>query len=210
MELEQKTLLIWSLLVCAARERRTYRYSDITAIMGGGNPRNMGKYLEPIYRLCKQRGWPPLTVLVVNKATGVPSDGLPLDAAVPVERERVFNFNWFELEPPETPDFRAVLGKASVPADPSAPGNNGGDAAPDYKAHKGRLFGEQEGVCAGCGQPYFFRILEVDHILPRARGGTDDVSNLQLLCSACNRSKGSKTMEEWQDKIAASRRPAIA
>ncbi len=34
------------------------------------------------------------------------------------------------------------------------------------------------------------------HRCPGTPGGTDDMGNLQLLCSYCNRSK---TMEEWQD-----------
>ena len=36
---------------------------------------------------------------------------------------------------------------------------------------------------------------EVDHILPRSRGGTDDISNYQPLCSACNRSKGTRHID---------------
>ncbi|WP_429216421.1 HNH endonuclease [Kitasatospora sp. MAP12-9] len=31
--------------------------------------------------------------------------------------------------------------------------------------------------------------LTVDHIVPKARGGTDDRSNLQVLCRACNSRK---------------------
>jgi hypothetical protein len=31
--------------------------------------------------------------------------------------------------------------------------------------------------------------LEVDHILPVARGGSDDMENLQTLCALCNRGK---------------------
>ena len=41
-------------------------------------------------------------------------------------------------------------------------------------------------------------MMEVDHVLPKAKGGTDQPSNLQLLCSGCNRSKGSRTMAEWR------------
>ena len=33
------------------------------------------------------------------------------------------------------------------------------------------------------------RALEVDHIIPRARGGSDDASNLQALCYCCNAMK---------------------
>jgi hypothetical protein len=39
--------------------------------------------------------------------------------------------------------------------------------------------------------------LQIDHILPHSRGGTNDLSNLQMLCRDCNLSKGAKTMEEW-------------
>ena len=69
---------------------------------------------------------------------------------------------------------------------------------PNYRTHRHRLYGLQEGICAGCDTHFPFKIMEVDHILPRARGGTDHFDNLQLLCSHCNRSKGSKTMAEWR------------
>ena len=68
---------------------------------------------------------------------------------------------------------------------------------PNYRTHRHRLYGEQEGVCAGCDTHFPFRVMDVDHILPRSRGGTDHPDNLQLLCSGCNRSKGGKTMAEW-------------
>lgn len=38
------------------------------------------------------------------------------------------------------------------------------------------------------GQP-----LTVDHIIPRARGGTDDESNLWLACRRCNEAKATRT-----------------
>lgn len=43
--------------------------------------------------------------------------------------------------------------------------------------------------CAYCGAPG----TEVDHIVNRAEGGGDDISNLQLLCSVCHTQK---TQEE--------------
>ena len=69
---------------------------------------------------------------------------------------------------------------------------------PNYRTHRHRLYGVQEGVCVGCDTHFPFRVMDADHILPRSRGGTDHPDNLQLLCSGCNRSKGNKTMAEWR------------
>jgi len=72
---------------------------------------------------------------------------------------------------------------------------------PNYRTHRHRLYGEQEGVCVGCNTHFPFRVMDVDHILPRSKGGTDHPDNLQLLCSGCNRSKGGKTMAEWRTML---------
>ena len=69
---------------------------------------------------------------------------------------------------------------------------------PNYRTHRHRLYGEQEGVCVGCDTHFPFKVMEVDHILPRSQGGSDHYENLQLLCTHCNKSKGSKTMAQWR------------
>ena len=66
---------------------------------------------------------------------------------------------------------------------------------PHYRTHKHVLYGEQEGVCAGCKYEFNFRNLEVDHKIPQSRGGSDHKDNLQLLCPGCNRVKGDRPME---------------
>ena len=43
--------------------------------------------------------------------------------------------------------------------------------------------------CELCGVSAEHKALEVDHIIPRNKGGTDDVSNLQALCYSCNATK---------------------
>ncbi len=44
-------------------------------------------------------------------------------------------------------------------------------------------------VCELCGTPASEKALEVDHIKPRNAGGSDDPTNLQALCYACNAMK---------------------
>jgi ATP adenylyltransferase len=43
--------------------------------------------------------------------------------------------------------------------------------------------------CELCGVSAEHKALEVDHIIPRNKGGTDDTSNLQALCYSCNATK---------------------
>ena len=46
-------------------------------------------------------------------------------------------------------------------------------------------------VCAGCGEVFPTRIfLQVDHIVPMAKGGLSVPENLQVLCRTCNQRKG--------------------
>ncbi len=49
--------------------------------------------------------------------------------------------------------------------------------------------------CAYCGKTGI--PLEVEHIVPKSRGGSHRVSNLTLSCHACNEAKGNRTAEEF-------------
>jgi ATP adenylyltransferase len=48
---------------------------------------------------------------------------------------------------------------------------------------------QAKGRCELCGIPAEQKALDVDHIVPRNKGGSDDISNLQALCYSCNRMK---------------------
>ena len=69
------------------------------------------------------------------------------------------------------------------------------DTPVPYRQNKHVLFGKQEGQCNGCKMEFPFKIFEVDHVIPRSRGGTDHLENLQLLCGHCNRTKGDRPQE---------------
>ena len=62
-------------------------------------------------------------------------------------------------------------------------------------ANRNKLYGEQGGNCAGCGEHFLPQNLTVDHIIARSVGGTDHIGNLQLLCGNCNSIKGNRGME---------------
>ncbi len=59
-----------------------------------------------------------------------------------------------------------------------------------------RIRGAARDRCGYClsSQRYVMAKLEIEHIIPRALGGTEDESNLWLSCSLCNRYKGSQVM----------------
>ena len=65
-----------------------------------------------------------------------------------------------------------------------------------YKEMKHILFGEQEGFCKLCQQDFPFRMFEIDHVIPKKKGGPDHIENRQLLCPPCNKMKSAKSMEE--------------
>ena len=53
-------------------------------------------------------------------------------------------------------------------------------------------FGRQCAYCGATGVP-----LQVEHIVPKVRGGSNRVSNLTIACAECNQAKGSMTAAEF-------------
>ncbi|MBR4344017.1 MAG: HNH endonuclease [Lachnospiraceae bacterium] len=52
-------------------------------------------------------------------------------------------------------------------------------------------------TCCNCGNSIYNEpnlLLEIDHIIPVAKGGFTEEKNLQTLCWKCNRSKGDKIL----------------
>ncbi|MFJ2667363.1 TerD family protein [Nocardia fluminea] len=54
---------------------------------------------------------------------------------------------------------------------------------------KAQVWQRDGGACVECGDGHY---LEFDHIIPLSRGGATSVTNLQILCRACNRAKGAR------------------
>lgn len=76
----------------------------------------------------------------------------------------------------------------------------------DWEVLRARAIASKDPICAICHgmidleAPAFTPLaVEVDHIVPRARGGAMyDIDNLQLTHSRCNRQKGVKMASDYE------------
>lgn len=62
----------------------------------------------------------------------------------------------------------------------------------DYKRYT--LLQEQGFFCLICSTNLKLTLMEIDHVHPKSKGGSDDFGNLQVLCRDCNRAKKDKIM----------------
>lgn len=56
--------------------------------------------------------------------------------------------------------------------------------------------------CAYCGQPITLKEMQIDHVNPIDRGGTNDIDNLYPACRMCNFYKGTYKLEEYRRYLA--------
>ena len=66
------------------------------------------------------------------------------------------------------------------------------------KGLKQELMRRQNNTCVYCGRRRTARNFEIDHMDPVVRGGSNDKSNLQVICGQCNQRKGMQTDEEFR------------
>ncbi len=89
------------------------------------------------------------------------------------------------------PDRASSLGSATL---------GGGAFVALSKSRRFEIFKRDLFTCQYCGQRPPEVILEVDHIEPRATGGTDDELNLVTSCADCNRGKSARLLGDVRPK----------
>ncbi len=60
------------------------------------------------------------------------------------------------------------------------------------------VFQRNQYQCQSCGKTYKETQLTIDHIIPLARGGSNDISNLHTLCLTCNQRKRDKLDQRFR------------
>jgi 5-methylcytosine-specific restriction endonuclease McrA len=81
-----------------------------------------------------------------------------------------------------------------------------GNADPLPGTLRWQVISRARGRCEACGISSELRALEVDHIVPRSQGGSNDPSNLQALCSLCNVQKLDRDQTDYHAAHAEMRR----
>lgn len=111
MTREEGSVRIWPLLVELAREHRTCTYGEIAAKLDYKGARPIISMLGGIMWYCLDHGLPPLAIVVVNKHTGKPGDGLVRHGSVVSETSGVWGHDWSGERTPSMADFAAANAK---------------------------------------------------------------------------------------------------
>ena len=64
-----------------------------------------------------------------------------------------------------------------------------------------QIYQKTKGHCYLCGEFVDFDVFEIEHKMPLAKGGTNDLSNVYCSCHCCNSMKNSIYPEELLEKI---------
>ena len=71
----------------------------------------------------------------------------------------------------------------------------------DVKFSKKNIYHRDSNTCQYCGRKLRQPQLNMDHIVPEARGGKNEWTNVVCSCKSCNSKKGHRTLEEANLKL---------
>ena len=106
---EARALQIWQILIGLAHNRQTITYKQLSKLLRFEGAGVFSPLLEPIMMYCKKNNLPPLTILVVNEATGMPGEGLATIRDLNEDREKVFRHDWYGIHPPSEEELREAI-----------------------------------------------------------------------------------------------------
>jgi hypothetical protein len=115
----ERAQLAWQVLLGAAHNRQILTYTLLGDLIGMG-PGTLAPVLGLIMKYCHSQGLPPLTVLVVNKDTGLPGSGLRTLEDLARDREDVFSEDWYGQLPP-TAEALEAAGRLEIPGSSGTP-----------------------------------------------------------------------------------------
>ena len=69
------------------------------------------------------------------------------------------------------------------------------------KIDRQKVYDNYNGHCAYCGKAITIKDMQVDHILPKRNGGTDDIDNLNPSCRLCNHYKRAADIETFRNVL---------
>ena len=105
----EQAVLMWPILVSAARNQQITSYAAIEGFTGIDRM-GQNQALGLIRSYCQRHNWPLLHCLVVSRVTGLPGEGLPEDMTatqVLLEQARIFVFDWSGHEKPLAEDLQS-------------------------------------------------------------------------------------------------------
>ena len=144
--------------------------------------------------LVLNRSYLPIHVTTVRRAFTLLYQGA---AKAVNEQYQTFNFNdWSELRPHAHEDCLGVVGGAiKIPRVILLVAY---DRLPKRHVRFSRynIFMRDKNTCQYCGRVFPRRELNLDHIIPRSRGGLSAWENIVCSCHHCNRKKGGRTPME--------------
>jgi 5-methylcytosine-specific restriction endonuclease McrA len=69
------------------------------------------------------------------------------------------------------------------------------------KDERKKIYDKCGGHCAYCGCVLAYKDMQVDHVVPLSRGGSDTMINMLPSCRSCNYTKDSLTLEGFREII---------
>lgn len=66
-----------------------------------------------------------------------------------------------------------------------------------YADKKAYLLEREQWCCIYCGTHASKAKMEIEHVIPKSKGGTDSLDNLVLSCNACNQAKGNQDVQTY-------------